>query len=384
MSQLPSRPGLLDCHIHYGSPAFRQGLISILAQEGVQKFNIVCTPHRTRLSLVPDALHLKALHPQSAYIFGGLDISPLFMDPANCGAHFAGYLDTLVKMGCDGVKMIEGKPDMRKTLPIPPFDSPAYIPYWEKLASMGLPLLFHVNDPEEFWDPLRIPDWARQRGWFYGDGSFIDYETQYSEVLNVLRRHPQLKVIFAHFFFLSADLKRLAGYLEEFPNMHIDLTPGIEMYANFGCNLAAARDFFIKFQDRILFGTDIGSKALLATPEAGIEPEESHARVSLVRRFLEGEGPFLPDSDKGYLFGRFDRPLQGIYLPDEILEKIYRLNFEKLAGEKPRRLDRAAILQECQRLAAIIPILGANGPTQPGDTSVVEMVSSYFAQEYAG
>ncbi len=381
MGQLSTRSGLLDCHIHYGSPAFRHGLISILEREGVQKINIVCTPHRTRLSLVPDALHLKAHYPQQAYVFGGLDISPFFIDPPNCGLHFARYLDTLIAMGCDGVKMIEGKPDMRKTLPIPPFDGAAYAPYWAKLEDLGLPRLFHVNDPQEFWDPVRVPDWAREQGWFYGDGSFINNEAQYAEVLNVLRRHPRLAVIFAHFFFLSGDLERLAGYLDAFPNMHVDLTPGVEMYANFAKDPVAARDFFIQFQDRILYGTDIGAKALLATPEAGIEPAESHARVSLVRQFLECEGPFWPEVGQGFLFGRFDSPLQGIHLPENVLEKIYRLNFEKLAGKAPRQLDRAAILAECGRLAAVIPAMGASGPDQPGDTTVVEMVRSYFTGE---
>ena len=46
-----------------------------------------------------------------------------------------------------------------------------------------MPLIFHVNDPEEFWDPARVPGWAREQGWFYGDGSFIDNKAQYAEVL---------------------------------------------------------------------------------------------------------------------------------------------------------------------------------------------------------
>ena len=60
------------------------GLIGILDDNRVGKFNIVCTPHRTRLSLVPDALLVKSFHPQRTYVFGGLDISPLFMAPESC------------------------------------------------------------------------------------------------------------------------------------------------------------------------------------------------------------------------------------------------------------------------------------------------------------
>ncbi len=371
---------LLDAHIHYSDPGYMPSLMAVLDQNGVEKFNIVCTPHRQRLSLIPDALHLKAHFPQRAYVFGGLDISALFMAPETCGQIFARQLETFVQMGCDGVKMIEGKPDMRKTLPVPDFDSPAYAPYWAKLEEMGLPLVFHVNDPEEFWDAARIPGWARQQGWFYGDGTFINNEKQYAQVINVLRRHPQLKVIFAHFFFLSNQLERLAGYLDAFPNMHVDLTPGVEMYFNFAKQPAAVRDFFLKYQDRIVYGTDIGAKALLSTPEMGIEMEESQARISLVRGFLEQEGPFSLPTRQGFLFGKFDGALQGINLPTPVLEKIYHANFERLAGGTPRPVNPGAVIAECHRLAAVIPAMGGG----QADTTVAEMVSAFFQTGQGG
>ncbi len=369
---------LLDCHIHFGHPNYLAGLINILDEQAVGKFNIVCTPHRARLSLVPDALLVKSHHPGRAYVFGGLDISPLFMAPESCGALFAAYVDQLLDMGCDGIKMIEGKPEIRKMLPIPPFDSPAYEPYWAVLEERGAPLLFHVNDPEEFWDPQLIPDWARAQGWFYGDGSFINNEDQYIEVLNVLERHPKLKVIFAHFFFLSAQLPRLAELLERFPNMCVDLTPGIEMYHNFSRDPGAARDFFLKYQERILFGTDIGAKALLSTPELGIEADESAVRIQVVRRFLEEEGTFQLDVDSGFLFGRFSGPFHGLGLPEGVLKKIYSQNFERMAGSQPGALNPEAISAECERLGALIPMMGAAQPDAPMDLSVVNMVKEHF------
>ena len=124
---------LLDGHIHFGHPNFMPGLMRILDESHVGRFNIVCTPHYTRLSLVPDALFVKGHHPDRVYVFGGLDISALFTAPETCGAAFADYVGKLTQMGCDGIKMIEGKPDIRKILPVPPFDSPAYEPYWAAL-----------------------------------------------------------------------------------------------------------------------------------------------------------------------------------------------------------------------------------------------------------
>jgi predicted TIM-barrel fold metal-dependent hydrolase len=305
------------------------------------------------------------------------------MMPETTGAIFADYVDTLLGMGCDGIKMIEGKPQMRKMLPLPDFDSAVFAPYWAKMAESQVPLIFHVNDPEEFWHADRIPDWALQRGWYYGDGSFINNEEQYTQVLNVLERHPDLKVIFAHFFFLSAQLDRLGAYLDRYPNMCVDLTPGIEMYHNFSINPDQARQFFIQYQDRILYGTDIGAKALLATPEQGIESEESQARVLVVRSTLESEGEFwLPEGD-GFLFGETQTPFQGLNLPAPVLRKIYYQNFERMVGTQPRPLDAGAIVTECERLTKMIAAMGAVQAGEPGDPSIAQMVKSFFEAQLA-
>lgn len=368
---------ITDGHVHYAHPDLMPGLMTILDAHHISRLNVVCTPHRTRLSLVPDALHLKAHYPDRVYVYGGMDISPLFMLPDEAGGIFADYVDTLINLGCDGIKMIEGKPDMRRMLPIPPFDGVVYAPYWERLADRGVPLVFHVNDPEEFWDARRIPAWARQQGWFYGDGGYINNEEQYSQVINVLERHPGLKVIFAHFFFLSAQLPRLAGYLDRFPGMHVDLTPGIEMYANFARNPQAAHDFFIKYQDRIVYGSDIGARSLLDETHPRIDEDESAIRIQVVRQFLETETEFQLDPG-GFLFGDKATKYHGIALPPEVLEKIYHLNFERLAGKQPRPLNPSAIASECERLAMMVTAMGAAQPGSAGDASMALQIKDYF------
>lgn len=368
---------IIDGHIHYAHYSYADSLMSILSDAGIDRLAVVCTPDQKRLSLVPDALHLKAQHPDKVYVFGGLDISSLFMTPEVAGEAFAQYLDVLAAMGADGVKMIEGKVLIRKQLPIPDFDDPIYEPYWAKMEERNIPLIFHVNDPEEFWDPDRVPDWAREMGWFYGDGTFVNNEDQYQQVLNVLDRHPNLNVTFAHFFFLSAQLDRLASYLEKYPNMHVDLTPGIEMYHNFAHNPEKTRDFFLKYQDRIIYGTDIGARALLRDREAGIEPEESLARIEVIRSFLENDGQFTL-THEGFLFGGHKAVFHGIHLPDDVLDKIYFRNFIQFAGETPKPLNPEAIIEECSRLEMIIPAMAQVQPGMAGDTTSAAAVRSYF------
>ncbi|MEA3326125.1 MAG: amidohydrolase family protein [Chloroflexota bacterium] len=369
---------IIDGHVHYAHYSYADSLMSILSDAGIDRLAVVCTPDEKRLSLVPDAIHLKAQYPQNVFVFGGLDISQLFIAPDIAGEAFAHYVDVLAGMGVDGIKMIEGKVQIRKQLPIPDFDDSVYAPYWAKMAETQTPLIFHVNDPEEFWDPERVPDWAREMGWFYGDGTYVNNEDQYRQVLNVLDRHPTLNVTFAHFFFLSAQLDRLGSYLDRYPHMHVDLTPGIEMYHNFASDPEKARRFFIKYQDRILYGTDIGARALLRDRKAGIEREESLARIEVVRGFLENDGPFNL-THEGFLFGGREAVFHGIDLPDDVLDKIYFRNFIHFAGDKPKPLNPEAIIEECQRLEMMIQAMAQVHPGTSGDTSSATTVRQYFA-----
>lgn len=367
-----------DCHIHYPHINQAANLLKTCDELQINQFNIVCTPHQQRMSLVPDALRLKAQAPERIFVFGGLDVSAYFRAQQQCGEIFAGWMDLLAAVGCDGIKMIEGKPDMRRMLPIPPFDSPAFAPFWEKMAVTQTHLLFHVNDPEEFWDAARIPPWAKERGWYYGDGSYINNEKQYEEIFHVLANNPDLKVIFAHFFFLSAQLPRLAELLERYPNVNIDLTPGIEMYRNFSGNIDKTRDFFIRYQDRILFGTDIGARALLASATGTIELPESRERVTLVRNFLENPGEFTLTPGGGFLFGDPEKPFHGLGLPEDVLHKIYHQNFARIVSATPRPFNPAAIVEMCHQIERMIEIQGSSQPGVSGDSSVIREVRTYF------
>lgn len=369
---------IVDSHIHFGHPAYMPGLMHILEPLRIERINIACAMLGDRASTVPAALYFKDHHPNRVYVFGGLDFSILTTDPQNAAQRIAAQVDTLVELGCDGIKMVEGKPQIRKQLSLPDFDSQVFAPYWEKLAISGVPLIFHVNDPEEFWDANRIPEWARQLGWFCGDGTYPNNEDQYRQVLRVMDRHPNLKVIFAHFFFLSAQLPRLARYLDRYPQMYVDLTPGIEMYHNFSADPQGARDFFIQYQDRIIYGTDIGAHAFLTLPQGGVDALESQSRVFVIRHFLETEGDMRLEDPTGFVFWDPDHPYQGIKLPQSVLEKIYFRNFDRLVGTRPRRLNPGAIVSECERLLDATKPQEVSQAHPFNDLGAIRMVYAYF------
>src|SRR4051794_19506071 len=296
---------VVDAHVHYPDPSYQEQFVSLLDQAGISRFNIVCVPHPRRLSLVPEALHLKAQYPERVYVFGSVDFSAFRADPERVGERFAADVDTLIEMGCDGVKMWEGKPDVRKKYQIPPFDSPVYAPYWARLAERHMPVLIHINDPAENWNRDLISPWALEQGWFYGDGTYVDNEAQFQELFNVLERHPGLTVIVAHFSFFSSELERLGTLLDRHPNLYIDVTPGSEMYKSFSLDPEVTREFFLTYQQRIIYGTDYGAEPMLATLDdynpIPLDPGKVDCLFHLVQDTLEVAGEFqVPDPEKGF------------------------------------------------------------------------------------
>ncbi|MHA1718831.1 MAG: amidohydrolase family protein [Promethearchaeota archaeon] len=367
---------ILDCHIHYSLPISPQELFDVMKYTKTDIANLVIVPDKQRISAVPDALVVKYLNPKKIFVFASLDVSEYFIHNKSVGKHFVKYMKRMLRCGCDGVKMIEGKPDMRRMLPIPDFDLPVWEPFWSFAEEIGLPILWHVNDPEEFWDKSKIPSWAKSKGWFYGEET-INNEVQYTQVFNVLKRHPKLKIIFAHFFFMSAQLERLSKIFDEFPNVCVDLTPGIEMYINLSANQEDAVRFFEKYQTRILYGTDIGARSILSN-ESIINRDESTNRSNIVRTFLTKQGQFTIKSDGDFLIGMEDFELRALNLKPEITRKIYCDNFLRIVGEKPNEVNPKMVIKECKRIKSMIRIMSLLKRIPVADYSYINQVIDFF------
>jgi predicted TIM-barrel fold metal-dependent hydrolase len=314
---------------------------------------------------LPQSLYMKARYPSRFFVFAGLNHAERLSGGKVRGPSLAEQADTFVKMGCDGIKMIEGKPTSRQRMDIPVTD-PYFADYWACVEELGLPIVWHVNDPEEFWDPERIPGWAKERNWGYGPDD-VQSEELYAEVDEVLARHPGLKIIFAHFYFLSADLARAARFFDEHPGVHFDLAPGIEMLYNISRDPGAGRDFFVNHADRILYGTDLSS---------GQTVEEARVRAGIVFRWLESDDTFRVPGEADFLLGPpEDGIIQGMSLPDDVLASIYRDNFVRLAGAEPEPLSVQTAIAECERLAAIAEALSGKPAAETDAAQVAERLA---------
>jgi hypothetical protein len=335
--------GIVDSHVHMGGVTEEQSLLTVRQAAGVERMNLVCIQDPGKGEGLAQSLCMKARHPGVFYVFAGLNHAARLSDGRVKAPGLVAQANAFAAMGCDGIKMLEGKPTSRQKMNVPVTD--AYFgDYWARVEELGTPIVWHVNDPEEFWDPARTPSWAKEHNWGYGPHD-VAKEELYGEVDAVLAKHPRLVIIFAHFYFLSADLARAARFLDAHPPVCFDLAPGIEMLYNLSRDPAAARAFFVKYADRIVFGTDLFSN---------LTSEQAVARAGMVMRWLESSDTFRVSAGADFLLGPpQDGVIRGMSLPKDVLARIYRGNFERIAGSEPRKLDRGAAAEHCGQLAAI-------------------------------
>ena len=333
---------ITDAHIHYDQSLGTDRVLRALEYENADRAAFLCIPKGEGIDtehVVDDALRFAEEAAESGIkidVFGGIDRAVyLYSDGQEAmGGRLREQIGLMLDKGCAGIKMLEGKPNVRKTFPIPDFDTAAWDLYWTEAENRQIPIIMHVNDPETFWDASRVDAFARSAGWFYDD-TYVNNEDQYSQMGHVLAGHPKLRILFPHFYFLSLQTERLAEILDRYPNVYTDVTPGTELILNLGAakQHEAAYRFFMKYQDRILYGTDIGGRQVIKEDPVLLCIEESHARTDLVRHFLETKGEYLLKDDGAYFTGRGEACLTGLGLSEDVLEKVYRRNYERFLND---------------------------------------------------
>ena len=368
----------IDAHIHYALPLPPDTLISFMDRYGIHMANLVLVPSRKRLTAVPDALMAKAKYPDRFYVFTSFDVSEYYRHGKQIGKYMAKFVDKMRRCGCDGLKIIEGKPSMRRGMPIPDFDLPCWEPLWDYAEKTGLPVLWHLNDPESCWgNPEQAPKHIRIAGELY-DQNYVSNEDQYRQMEAILQRHPKIKFIFAHLYFMSAQLPRLADLLDRYPNVMVDITPGLEIYVNLSQNTEEARSFFETYQDRIFYGSDIGARCVTADSAQPFDESEGIARMELI------DGLFTPDierlmkEDGRYLINTEDFVLRGIPLSPEILNKIYWQNFQRYVGQTPAKVNPKGVIKECKRIQLMLKIMSFIDKGMTPDMTVAKDAIAFF------
>jgi predicted TIM-barrel fold metal-dependent hydrolase len=197
-------------------------------------------------------------------------------------------------------------------------DDPELDPIWDACARLKLPVFIHTGDPEQFFHPI---DYSNER-WLelslfperrYPQDRFPSFEQLITERDNLFRKHPKTTFVTAHLGWQANDLARFSKMLDEMPNVYSEV--GAVLY-DIGRQPRVAHDFFVKYQDRILFGKD------------SFQPEE----YPYYWRVFETKDDYF-DYYRGYhAFWK----LYGIDLPDAVLKKVYFANALRITPGLPQ------------------------------------------------
>lgn len=236
--------------------------------------------------------------------------------------------------GCEGMKFLHMKPTMRKQIG-KGLNHPSYDKALSLMEELGMFALIHSKDPRSFWHKEQMLPMQVEKGWCYEGQGFISFEDAHRETLEMLDKHPNLKTILAHFFYVSDDIGEASRILDTYPNVYFDITPGGEIFENFAKNIPAWREFFIKYQDRIMFGTD---------------GDEIFDRDTIDDLYNLAEGALTSDEPSYVAHCYVDLNVGGLNLPCEVVEKIYYTNFEKFTGGMVKKAN-SALMAEGARYA---------------------------------
>jgi len=327
---------VIDAHVHFRGVEPVPHFYRILDIVGYDK---VCILGGTAEG--GPALERKADQSARFYAFGRLQHD---RDKARRGdgAYLVGQVEQMRALGYDGLKMLEGKPSLRGGTATAQdwapwtLDHRYYAPLWEALEALDRPVTLHVADPVDWWNSAD-PAVAIYR-------TEAPQESFFQEAIAVLERHPRLRINFAHFLFMGPQLDRMGDLLSRFPGMRVDMAMGDEFLYYLSDDPERARDFFIRWQDRILYGTDISDRNSL---------RHAWAKAATLRRFLETGDAFVNPTQEALgqppqrgSNGRLE--LRGLDLPPEVLGRVLALNFEAFAGANPMLLPRSPGCSEAE------------------------------------
>jgi predicted TIM-barrel fold metal-dependent hydrolase len=279
-------------------------------------------------SLAAEIKRLQVRHPDRVAVFANIDQRTLSRG-IDFGAVEAERLAASVLAGARGLKIW-------KTLGLTLRDADGDLiglddirlsPLWSAAAELNVPVLMHFADPAAFFEPLtfanerwfelqRHPEWhlypPRKVG-DRGDSRPPSFEELHAQFAALIGSHPATTFIGAHMASSAEDLGRLSNLLDEHPNLYVDTSARLN---ELGRQPFTSREFLLRFQDRVLFGTDSG-------PDADL--------CRLYYQYFETRAEYVP-------YGTSESPHQGnwrIYgvdLPDDALRKIYGENAMRLIG----------------------------------------------------
>jgi predicted TIM-barrel fold metal-dependent hydrolase len=312
-----------DIHAHWPATLEPAALLKAMDELGVERAVNLSGGFGPQLDRMLAKYHDVA--PGRLVIFGNIDFSKI--DEPTFAADHVAMLERAHARGMAGVKIFKnlGLTIKDRSGTVVAIDDPRIDPIWAACGRLGIPVLIHSADPVAFFDPIdeknerwlqlkRHPDWS-----FFGP-AFPAREEVLAQRDRVIGRHSKTTFIGAHLGDNGEDLAALEARLRRHPNFVVDLSA---REAEMGRQPYTSRAFLIRWQDRVLFGTD-------RYPGRPDQP-----RHRLYYRLLETADEY---------FKYYDHPfpptgewrVYGLHLPDGVLKKIYQSNADRVLGWRVR------------------------------------------------
>ncbi|GMV12135.1 MAG: amidohydrolase family protein [Polyangiaceae bacterium] len=253
------------------------------------------------------------------------------------GARMAQSLRRAHAMGARGLKISKL---LGLGLPAPdgrllPVDDPGLDPVFEAAAELGLPVSIHSGDPRAFWLPIdekneRKDELEAHPGWSQHGQEVPSFDQILEQLERRVARHPKTTFISVHFGNCAEDPERVAKWLRKYPNLYVDTAARVPELGRHPPE--KMRAFFVEFQDRVLYGSDLGVSAEPEPLFLGSEGKEP-AGAKDEERFFTATRRYFETTERD-----FDHPtpiqgkwrISGVGLPPEVLRKIYGDNARRL------------------------------------------------------
>lgn len=227
-------------------------------------------------------------------------------------------------------------------------DDPMLDPIWAAAGRLGLPVFIHTGDPKAFFEPLgpaneRMDELGVHPGWSFADPSFPRREALLAARDRVVARHRGTTFIGVHFGNNPEDPEYVAKLLAENPNLYVDVAARLPEIGRH--DPKRVREIFVQFQDRILFGTDLGVHrgGIMLGSVGRDRPRLIDIFWFYAVHFRWFETDVAEMTHPTPIQGRWT--IDAIALPDGVLAKVYRLNALKLLWglDGPTTVDTDAL-----------------------------------------
>jgi predicted TIM-barrel fold metal-dependent hydrolase len=262
--------------------------------------------------------YFKAAAPDRFRVFTGVDFNAWPERGNRFGEWAAMRLRQHVARGADGLKVWKdfGLRVRDHTGALVTIDDERLDPLWATAGELGVPVTAHIADPVAFFWPLdekneRYEELNAHPDWHFPSPPFPPFREVVNALARVVTRHPNTIFIGAHVSSYAENLLWISDLFDRCPNFYVDISARI---SELGRQPYTARRFFMRYADRILFGID-------ASPN----PDT----YQIYYRFLESE-------DEYFAYNTGDLPHQGrwsiygLYLPDDVLQKVYATNAQRV------------------------------------------------------